>query len=195
MKMFTLLAVAAAVLALANTNALQTFAETQESSPPAISSGAGGSSKQTITAGGAHVAQDALESIKKLSGKWQASLPDGRPIVDVFRPFAYGTAVLGEEWVGGEQVTSTVFYVVGSELRADHYCDLKNQPHYVAKTSADLSVIEFEFRGATNLDTHPTHFHSTKWRLVDASHLIQDWRIEGDPKGPSELHLDFRRTE
>jgi len=99
-------------------------------------------------------------------------LPGGRTIVDVFRPFAYGTAILGEEWVGGEQVTSTVFYIVGAKLRADHYCDLKNQPHYVAKTSSNPSIIEFEFRGATNLDTHPTHFHSTKWRLVDAS-LVQ----------------------
>jgi len=68
-----------------------------------------------------------------------------------------------------------------------------NQPRYVARTSADPSVIDFEFREATNLETHTTHFHSTTWRFIDAEHLTQEWRIEGSPKGNSTVHLDFVR--
>ena len=138
-------------------------------------------------------AQAELDTLKKLIGKWEAPLGNGKTIVDTFQPFALGTAILAEEWVDGQQITSTVFYIVGSELRADHYCDYLNQPHYVAKPTADPSLIDFEFRDATNLDTHPRHFHATTWHLTDATHLTQDWDVEGGPKGHSAVHLEFVR--
>ena len=40
-----------------------------------------------------------------------------------------------------------------------------------------VAIIDLEFRDATNLDTHPIHFHSTKWQIVDANHLVQGWYI------------------
>jgi len=114
-----------------------------------------------------------------------------KTLVDTFQPFAFGTAILAEEWLGDQQITSTVFYMVGSELRADHYCDYGNQPRYVAVPSADPSIIQLDLREATNLDTHPTHFHSTTWHLIDAAHMTQDWNVEGSPKGKSTAHLQF----
>jgi hypothetical protein len=139
--------------------------------------------------------QAAFAALKQLFGKWEAPMSGNKTIVDTFQPFAFGTAILAEEWVGDQQITSTVFYMVGSELRADHYCDYGNQPRYAAKPSADPSVVEFEFRDATNLDTHPTHFHSTKWHLVDATHMTQDWDVEGSPKGKGLVHLEFVRKQ
>ncbi len=141
-------------------------------------------------------AQAKLEAIKKLvGGKWEAPMGGGKTIVDTFQPFALGTAILAEEWVDGQQITSTVFYLVGSELRADHYCDYLNQPRYVAKPSTDASIIDFEFREATNLDTHPKHFHSTTWHLIDATHMTQDWVVEGGAKGHSAFRLEFVRQQ
>jgi len=137
--------------------------------------------------------QAAFENLKKLEGTWAAPLGHDKTIIDTFHPFAFGSAILAEEWVDGQQITSTVFYMVGSELRADHYCDYLNQPRYVARTSADPSVIDFVFREATNLDTHAMHFHSTTWHLIDADHLEQDWRTEGGPKGNGTVHLQFVR--
>jgi hypothetical protein len=142
---------------------------------------------------GAASAQALLQKIKSLEGTWDAPMGDGGTITDIFRPFAMGTKVLGEEWVNGKQITSTVFYVVGSELYADHYCDYLNEPRYTAKPSADPAVIDLEFRDATNLDTHPAHFHSTQWRIVDADHLIQDWVVLGGKKPVSTIHLAFTR--
>jgi hypothetical protein len=136
-------------------------------------------------------AQAKFDTLTKLIGKWSAPMGNGKTIVDTFQPFALGTAILAEEWVDGQQITSTVFYLVGSELRADHYCDYLNQPHYVAALSGDPSLLDFQFREATNLDSHPRHFHATTWRLVDATHLTQDWDIEGGPKGHAEVHFDF----
>jgi len=137
--------------------------------------------------------QAAFETLKRLIGKWEAPLSGNTTIVDVFQPFAFGTAILAEEWVGAEQVTSTVFYMVGSELRADHYCDYGNQPRYVAIPSADPSIIALAFRDATNLETHPRHFHSTTWHVIDATRMTQDWSVEGGTKGNSAVHLEFVR--
>ena len=137
----------------------------------------------------------AFDNLKKLTGRWEAPLSNNKTIVDTFQPFALGTAILGEEWVDGKQITSTVFYLVGSELRADHYCDYLNQPRYVARTFTDPSVIDFEFREATNLEAHPKHFHSTTWHFVDATHLTQDWQVEGGSKGKSTVRLEFVRKD
>ena len=114
-------------------------------------------------------------------------------MTDVFKPFAFGTAILGEEWLNGKQVTATVFYVVNGELRADHYCDYKNQPRYTAVPSPEPGVIDFQFRDATNLDTQPVHFHGTRWKVVDPTHLIQDWFIMGGKKPVSVAHMEFTR--
>lgn len=142
----------------------------------------------------AQASQAELRTIQKLvGGRWEARLPDNRTIVDTFQSFASGTYVLGEEWIDGKQITSTVFYVVGSQLWADHYCDYGNQPRYRVKPSADPAVVDLEFRDATDLDTHPRHFHSTVWHYIDATHMTQDWQVVGGPKGKAAVHLDFVR--
>ena len=133
-----------------------------------------------------------LEAIKALDGVWDAPTKQG-VMTDVFHPFAMGTKVLAEEWINGKQITSTVFYVVNGELRVDHYCDYLNEPRYTAKPSLDPAVIDFEFRDATNIDTHPAHFHSTTWHIVNATHLVQDWYIEGGTKGPGIAHMEFTK--
>lgn len=99
-----------------------------------------------------------FQTLLKLTGRWQAMLPNDKPIVDTFKTFGAGTYVLHEEWVDGKQITASVFYMVGGQLWADHYCDYLNQPRYVAKASADPSFIDLQFRGATNLDAHPSTF-------------------------------------
>lgn len=135
-----------------------------------------------------------FQTIQKLAGRWEALLPNKKTIVDTFQPFADGNYMLHEEWVDGKQITSSVFYMVGSQLRVDHFCDYGNQPRYTAKPSADPSVVDLEFRGATDLDTHPRHFHSTTWHLIDATHMTQDWEVLGGPKGRVMVHMDFVKT-
>jgi hypothetical protein len=111
--------------------------------------GAGGTSDQTSRPGQAGAGQAAFELIKQLVGKWEAPMGNNKTIVDVFQLFAFGAAILAEEWVDGQQITSTVFYTVGPDLRADHYCDYLNQPRYVAVPSTYSSVVDFGFRDAT----------------------------------------------
>lgn len=138
--------------------------------------------------------QAMFQTIQKLTGRWQARLPNNKWIVDTFQPFGAGAYMLHEEWVDGKQITSSVFYMVGSELWVDHYCDYLNQPRYTAKPSADPSVVDLQFRDATDLDAHPRHFHSAVWHLIDQTHMTQDWEVLGGPKGRALVHLDFKRT-
>jgi ketosteroid isomerase-like protein len=136
----------------------------------------------------------AFERIKGLVGEWRA--PEGSDVmINIFRPIAFGSAILHEEWKKGEQLTATVFYMVGSELRADHFCDFKNQLRYVVKPSPDSSALLFELRDATNLDVQPRHFHSATWRFVDATHHTQDWHMTGGDRPPRVARLEFTRQD
>ena len=138
-------------------------------------------------------AQAAFARMRSLVGEWHAPLPNNETMVDIFRPIGFGTALLHEEWKNGEQLTATVFYVVGSELRADHYCDMGNQLHYVDESS-DPQMLRFVLRDANNLDTHPHHFHSTTWRYVDAGHHVQDWEAMTPGKPSKTIRMEFARV-
>ena len=138
-------------------------------------------------------AQAAFARMRTLVGEWHAPLPKDETMIDIFRPIAFGTALLHEEWKNGEQLTATVFYVDGSKLRADHYCDMGNQLRYVDE-STDSQVLRFVLNDASNLDTHPNHFHSTTWRYVDAEHHVQDWEIAIPGKPSKTMRMDFKRV-
>jgi len=138
------------------------------------------------------IGESLLQRVRALTGTWEAQTPEGI-MTDIFKPFAFDTAVLGEEWMNGQQITSSVFYIVNGELRVDHYCDLRNQPRYTAVPSPDPEILDLEFRDATNLDTHAAHFHSTRWRFVDATHLVQDWYILGGKQPVSVVHMEFTK--
>src|SRR5688572_4096310 len=135
----------------------------------------------------------AFARLQSLIGEWEAPLPKNEVMKNVFRPIAFGTALAHEEWKNGEQLTATVFYVVGSQLHADHYCDLGNQLRYVAAPSKEADTFHFVLRGATNLDTHPHHFRSTTWRLASTDRLVQDWELVAPGKDPKVVRMDFKR--
>ncbi len=121
----------------------------------------------------------AFEQIKGLegTGKHTSREARGEVVVNTFPVIGDGSAVVHSEWLDGRQLTTPVFYLAGSELRADHYCDYQNQPRYVLRPSDDSRVLAFEMREITNLEAHPRHFHSTTWHFIDATHLTQDWQI------------------
>jgi hypothetical protein len=57
-------------------------------------------------------------------------------MVNTFHVIGDGSAVVHAESLDGKQVTTTVFYLAGSDLRADHYCDCQNQPRYILRPAA-----------------------------------------------------------
>lgn len=140
-----------------------------------------------------HDGRETFEMIRSLVGEWEAPMSNG-VMVNVFRPIAGGSSILHEEWLNGEQITATVFYLVGSELRADHFCSLKNQVRYVA-TSTGPKVVTFEPLEVLNLESHPRHFRSTTWRFRDATRLTQDWQVVEHGEELRVVRLVFTRTK
>ncbi len=142
----------------------------------------------------ASVAQ--FEKIKLLAGEWEAPY-DGKIMRDIFRVIGNGTAVLHtESWDGITDGAVTVIYPVGNELRADHYCDLENQPRYVATYSEDPNIISFKLKEVTNLSSpQAEYFHGVTWRFIDANHHIQDWEWFKDGKQKEMLRMEFTRTK
>ena len=142
----------------------------------------------------ASVAQ--FEKIKLLAGEWEAPY-DGKIMRGIFRVIGNGTAVLHtESWDGITDGAVTVIYPVGNELRADHYCDLENQPRYVATYSEDPNSISFKLKEVTNLSSpQAEYFHGVTWRFIDANHHIQDWEWFKDGKQKEMLRMEFTRTK
>jgi hypothetical protein len=119
----------------------------------------------------------AFEKIKGLEGDWEAHLhgkQEGKVMVNTFPVIGDGSAVVHSKWLDGKQLTTTVFYLAGSELRADHYCDYQNQPRYVLRPSDDSRVLAFEMREITNLEAHPRHFHSNALVSSSSLHLTSE---------------------
>ena len=134
----------------------------------------------------------AFETIRRMVGEWRAPLGKDT-MTAVFRPIAYGTAIQAEEWVGGKQYTTTLFYLVGGELRADHFCDFKNQPRYVGRLAPDRRSMVFTLREITGLGAHPRHFRATTWRFIYADHVTQDWQIAERGRDVESMRLEFTR--
>ena len=85
-----------------------------------------------------------------MKGEWEAPLDGGGRTVNIFT-ISYGTKMFASEWENGKYITSTVYYMVGSELRADHFCDFKNEPRYVVRASPnDPNLLH------SNSDMQPT---------------------------------------
>lgn len=137
----------------------------------------------------------AFEKMKTLVGEWTATY-DGAPMTNTFLLIANGSALLHVE-SGGEQEVVTVFYPVGAQLRADHYCYLKNQPRFVARPSSDPNVISFAMTGISNIHASPKngHMHSSTWRFIDPDHLIQEWHYYENGKEAKLFRLEFTRVK
>ena len=137
-----------------------------------------------------------FEKMKTLVGDWEAKTPHGA-LLNTFRIFGEGSALLHLEKPEGSQEIITIFYPVGAELRGDHYCFMKNQPRYAASASSDPNVITFEFRDITNLSAsaEERHMHSTTWHFIDADHLTQEWHVWKNGKEFRVNRLEFTRVK
>jgi len=162
-----------------------------------VLAGSSASAQTAPTVGAPAAPNAAFEKMKTLVGDWESKRPNGSVLRNSFRIFGEGSALLHLEKPEGRQEVITIFYPVGNELRADHYCFMKNQPRYVAKPSSDPNVIEFEFRDITNPHASPrdAHMHATTWRFVDADHMVQEWHVWADGKEVKVNKLEFTRVK
>jgi hypothetical protein len=137
----------------------------------------------TVTAYGADSeAHKGLERLKLLVGTWQGKTAKGESVEDTFSLTAGGTAVMGEDKMGTEEMLS-LFYVDGDRLLMTHFCPSGNQPRMQATISSDLKTISFDFLDATNLPNPQSgHMHHATYIFNDADHYSQEWTWMQDGK-------------
>jgi hypothetical protein len=120
-------------------------------------------------------AQKGLDRLKSLAGTWEGKNTKGDLVVDAYRLTAGGTAVMGENKMGAEDMLS-LFYVDGDRLLMTHFCPYGNQPRMQATISLDLKSIFFNFLDATNLpDPRAGHMHYAVYLFSDPDHYIEQW--------------------
>jgi hypothetical protein len=133
-------------------------------------------------AGAQSEAHKGLEKLKSLVGAWHGKTSKGEPVEDIFRLTAGGTAVMGEDKMGAEEMLS-LFYVDGDRLLMTHFCPSGNQPRMQATISPDLKTISFDFLDATNLpNPQAGHMHHATYIFSDADHYSQEWTWMQDSK-------------
>jgi hypothetical protein len=128
-------------------------------------------------------AQKALDKLKSLAGTWEGKNAEGGLVEDTYRLTAAGTAVMGENKMGSEDMLS-LFYVDGDRLLMTHFCPSGNQPRMRATTIApDLKTISFDFLDATNLpNPRAGHMQRAMYLFSDADHYTEEWTWRQDGK-------------
>jgi hypothetical protein len=128
-------------------------------------------------------AQKALGKFKSLVGTWQGKTVKGQAVEDTYNLTAGGTAVMGNDKMGSEEMLS-LFYVDGNRLLMTHFCPSGNQPRMQATISPDLKTISFDFLDATNLPSPQAgHMHHAVYIFTDSDHYSQEWTWMEDGKG------------
>jgi hypothetical protein len=120
-------------------------------------------------------AQKAFDKLKSLAGTWEGKDTKGGSVEDTYHLTAGGTAVMGENKMGREDMLS-LFYVDGDRLLMTHFCPSGNQPRMQATISADLKSISFDFLDITNLPNPQSgHMHHALYLFSDADHYTEAW--------------------
>jgi hypothetical protein len=139
------------------------------------------------------VKNSSFEKLKTLVGTWESKTPDGKVATTSIKLTSNGSALMFEN--KGEEEMITVVHPDGDGLMATHYCGAKNQPRFVAVASSDPSVIAFQFKDITNLQSPKTgHMRGVAFKMVDADHHREDWTWSED--GKEGVHgIDFVRSK
>jgi hypothetical protein len=136
-------------------------------------------------------AQKVFDRFKAMTGTWEGKTVKGDPVVDTYNITAGGTAVMGENKMGKEDMLS-LFYVDGDHLMMTHFCPSGNQPRMRATISPDLKTVSFEFLDATNLpDPQAGHMHRAIYVFSDDNHYSEEWTWMEAGKGTTfsfEMH-------
>lgn len=90
----------------------------------------------------------------------------------------------------------TVIHQDGKNLALTHYCALGNQPRMKAEDNGDGDRFEFEFTGASNLESSDDmHMHSVTYTFVDKDTLKAEWTHYVDGKEAGKAVFNLKRKK
>src|SRR4051812_18361126 len=155
-------------------------------------------------------ARNTFETLKNLSGVWNAKLTLDPPMPGVgdnlpsqisIRVTSRGKALVHEMYMPGKANDPghfdhplTMLYVDADRLTLIHYCDAGNRPRMVGRVSADGKTVEFDFAELSGGNT-TGHMHHALFTIIDDNHHIEEWTY-AMPNGKSvRAHFDLQRTK
>ena len=125
--------------------------------------------------------QQSFDSIKALSGNWEAKGEMNEPVQVSFKTTAGGSAVMSEiisKMHGKSDDMITMFNLDGDRLLMTHYCEAGNQPRMKASASSDGKTLTFDFVDGTNISSaQPGHMQRVIFTFVDANHHTEEWHF------------------
>jgi len=138
--------------------------------------------------------QAALDKLKGLAGRWEGNVdtPDGPAGVVEYRVTAAGKTVMEILFPGSEYEMVSVYYLVGDQLIAKHFCAMGNQPEMKldGKASSE-NELHFAFTGGTNMDpAKDNHMHGGKI-AIRGDRLENEWLVfsGGKQEGANRFYL------
>jgi len=139
-------------------------------------------------------AQKALDRFKSMVGTWEGKAPNGQTSEVTFQLVAGGTAVMAENHMIGDDMTS-MFYVDKDRLLMTHFCPSGNQPRMKAIISPDLKMVTFDFLDATNLPgPEAGHMHRAVYLFTDADHYSEEWTWKKEGKD-AKFHYEMQKKK
>jgi len=139
-------------------------------------------------------AQKALDRFKSMVGTWEGKAPNGQTSEVTFQLVAGGTAVMAENHMIGDDMTS-MFYVDKDKLLMTHFCPSGNQPRMKAIISPDLKMVTFDFLDATNLPgPEAGHMHRAVYLFTDADHYSEEWTWKKEGKD-AKFHYEMQKKK
>ncbi len=140
-----------------------------------------------------------LDRMKSLTGTWQGTDKEGKPIKVSYKVISGGTAVMESLEMKGHTSGAmvTIYHMDGDQLMMTHYCTMGNQPRMKAgnASSAD-NAIAFSFVDATNLASpDDPHMHGLVITFNDKDHFTQDWTLRANGKDAPHDLFSFVRNK
>jgi hypothetical protein len=129
---------------------------------------------KTETDAGSLVGQQAFDYLKGLKGKWVVDDGVEGKFGWEFDVTSRGSVVIERLKVGTETEMTTVYFLDGGKLHAQHYCQLINRPHLTAVSNAEDGDVHFlcnEKVGGTK-SHNELHMHGVHFQKKDDSVLI-----------------------
>jgi len=141
-------------------------------------------------------AQKSFDQLRSLTGSWEGTSAQGKPLNVSFRDTAGGSVLMSEIHGMGHENMVTMFHLDGpNRLLMTHYCGAGNQPRMTATVSPDGKVITFDFLDATNLATPDAgHMQRVVITVLDANHHTEAWTFADHGKEMKEF-FDLKRSE
>jgi hypothetical protein len=142
----------------------------------------------------------ALDRFKHLAGEWVGKMTeDGKQWHDAAAKYTVtsaGSAVVETLGPGSEHEMVTIIHPDGKFLALTHYCAIGNQPHMKAAANGDSNKVDFEFTGASNMESDKEmHMHSVSFTFVDNDTLHTVWTSYVDGKKAGTATFDLKRKK